>query len=204
MSKHLQDRDYTLILDRSGSMAQRDMPNGKSRWAEARESTYAVAAKCAEFDPDGITVYLFNSRPKRFDNTTPEKVLQLFDEYEPVGGTNLAGVLDDALGNYFQRKAAGQAKAQGEIFIVVTDGEPDDQRSVMKTIIEASRKLAHDKEIGISFLQIGNDAGATRFLKALDDELTRAGAKFDIVDTMTFDEMSDRSLKDVLLGALFD
>ena len=204
MSKHLQDRDYTLILDRSGSMAQRDMPNGKSRWAEARESTYAVAAKCAEFDPDGITVYLFNSRPKRFDNTTPEKVLQLFDEYEPVGGTNLSGVLDDALGNYFQRKAVGQAKAQGEIFIVVTDGEPDDQRSVMKTIIDASRKMDKDEELAVSFIQIGRDPGATRFLKALDDELTRAGAKFDIVDTMTFDEMSDRSLKDVLLGALFD
>ena len=51
---------------------------------------------------------------------------------------------------------------------------------------------------------MGNDAGATRFLKALDDELTRAGAKFDIVDTMTFDELADRSIKDVLLGALFD
>ena len=204
MSKHLQDRDYTLIIDRSGSMALRDLPGGKSRWAEARESTFAVASKCAEFDPDGITVYLFNSRPKRFDNTTPEKVLQLFDEYEPVGGTNLSGVLDDALGNYFQRKAAGQAKAQGEIFVVVTDGEPDDQRSVMKTIIDATRKLAHDKEIGISFLQVGNDAGATRFPKALDDELTRAGAKFDIVDTMTFDELADRSIKDVLLGSLFD
>jgi hypothetical protein len=58
--------------------------------------------------------------------------------------------------------------------------------------------------VGISFLQVGGDAGATRFLKALDDELTRAGARYDIVDTMTLDEMSDRPLKDVLLGALFD
>lgn len=204
MSKHLQDRDYTVIIDRSGSMANNDMPGGKTRWAVARESTFAVAAKCAEFDPDGITLYLFNNRPKRFENTSAQKVLQLFDEYEPAGGTNLAGVLDDALGNYFQRRAAGQARPQGEIFVVVTDGEPDDQRAVMKVIIEASKKLGRADEVGISFLQVGGDAGATRFLKALDDELTRAGAKYDIVDTMTLDEMSDRPLKDVLLGALFD
>lgn len=204
MSKHLQDRDYTVIIDRSGSMANNDMPGGKTRWSVARESTFAVAAKCAEFDPDGLTVYLFNNRPKRFENTTAQKVLQLFEEYEPAGGTNLAGALDDALGSYFQRRSAGQARPQGEIFVVVTDGEPDDQRAVMKTIIEASKKLTRADEIGISFLQVGNDAGATRFLKALDDELTRAGAKFDIVDTMTLDDMADRPLKDVLLGALFD
>lgn len=204
MSNHLQGRDYTVIIDRSGSMANNDMPGGKTRWQAARESTFAVASKCAEFDPDGITLYLFNSRPRRFDNTTPKKVLDLFDEYEPSGGTNLAGVLDDALGSYFKRRTSGQARQKGEIFVVVTDGEPDDQRAVMKTIIEASKKLSRADEIGISFLQVGSDAGATRFLKALDDELTRAGARFDIVDTMTLDEMEDRSLKDVLLGALFD
>ena len=204
MSKHLQERDYTVIIDRSGSMANNDMPGGKTRWQVARESTFAVASKCAEFDPDGITLYLFNSRPKRFDSTTPRKVLDLFDEYEPSGGTNLAGVLDDALGHYFRRRASGQAKKSGEIFVVVTDGEPDDQRAVMKTIIDATRQLTRADEIGISFLQVGSDASATRFLKALDDELTRAGARFDIVDTMTLDEMEDRSLKDVLLGALFD
>lgn len=204
MSKHLQDRDYTVIIDRSGSMANNDMPGGKTRWSVARESTFAVAAKCAEFDPDGITVYLFNNRPKRFDNTTAQKVMQLFEEYEPAGGTNLAGVLEDALGSYFQRRAAGQAKPQGEIFVVVTDGEPDDQRAVMKTIIEATRGLSRADEVGITFLQVGNDAGATRFLKALDDELTRAGAQFNIVDTITLDDMEDLSIAEVLMSAIED
>ena len=37
----LADRDYTLILDKSGSMAVKDQKGGRSRWAAARESTEA-------------------------------------------------------------------------------------------------------------------------------------------------------------------
>lgn len=56
----------------------------------------------------------------------------------------------------------------------------------------------------MSFIQIGRDPGATRFLKALDDELTRAGAKFDIVDTICLDDMEDLSIAEVLMNAIED
>jgi hypothetical protein len=51
---------------------------------------------------------------------------------------------------------------------------------------------------------VGNDASAREFLKALDDQLVQVGAKFDIVDTLTMDEMADMSLVDVLLNAIED
>jgi hypothetical protein len=51
---------------------------------------------------------------------------------------------------------------------------------------------------------VGNDAQATRFLKILDDELQSAGAKFDICDTITMDDMEDMSLSEVLLNAIND
>ncbi len=89
----LNDRDYTLILDKSGSMSSVDKPGGRSRWVEAQESTLALARKCEQFDPDGLTVYTFSSRHKRYDNVTASKVETIFLENDPVGSTNLAGVL---------------------------------------------------------------------------------------------------------------
>ena len=113
----LQDRDYTLIIDKSGSMSIPDQRGGRTRWEEAQESTLAVARKCEQFDPDGITVYVFSSRFKRYDNVTASKVAQIFLENEPMGRTDLAGVLEDALNNFFQRKASGQVKAEGETIL---------------------------------------------------------------------------------------
>ena len=200
----LQDRDYTLILDKSGSMSTTDKPGGRSRWQESQESTLALARKCEQFDPDGITVYVFSGRFKRYENVTSSKVEQIFLENDPMGSTNLAGVLEDALNSYFQRKAAGQTKPNGETILVVTDGEPDDRKGVMRVIIDASRKMDRDEELAISFIQIGTDVQATRFLKALDDELQGVGAKFDIVDTVTVEDMENTTLAEILTAAIGD
>ncbi|GFE67690.1 von Willebrand factor type A [Chroococcus sp. FPU101] len=199
-----QDRDYTLIIDKSGSMSTSDQPGGKTRWEIAQESTLALARKCEEIDPDGITVYLFSGRFRRYDNVTSDKVSQVYQENEPMGRTDLASVLQDALDNYFQRKVAGLAKPNGETILVITDGEPDDRKSVMRQIIEASRQMERDDELAISLIQVGKDRKATEFLRALDDQLETAGAKFDIVDTITIDEMEDMTLTEVLLNAIQD
>jgi uncharacterized protein YegL len=200
----LQNRDYTIIIDKSGSMYTKDQMGGKSRWVLMQESTIALAHKCEELDPDGMTVYLFSGRFKRFDNVTAAKVVQIFQENEPSGATNMGAVLQDALNDYFRRKASGKTKPNGETILMVTDGEPDDRKDVMKVIIEASRKIDRDEELAISFIQVGNAPEATRFLKILDDELQSAGAKFDIVDTVTIDDMEGMTLTEVLLNAITD
>ena len=200
----LQDRDYTLIIDKSGSMSTADQPGGKTRWQIAQESTLALARKCEEIDPDGITIYVFSGRFRRYDNVTSDKVAQVYLENDPMGRTDLASVLQDAIDSYLGRKAKGSAKANGETILVITDGEPDDRRAVMKQIIETSRKLDRDDELAISLIQVGSDRQATEFLKALDDQLQGAGAKFDIVDTITIDDMEDLTLAEVLLNAIKD
>ena len=200
----MKDRDYTLILDKSGSMSTPDQQGGKSRWDIAQESTLALARKCEQFDPDGITVYLFSGKFKRYDDVTSAKVAQIFQENDPAGTTNLAAVLQDAVNNYFQRKAAGQTKANGETILVITDGEPDDRRAVFEVIITATRQMERDEELAISVIQVGTDAQATKFLKALDDQLQGVGAKFDICDTVTLDDLEDMSLADVLMNAIND
>jgi uncharacterized protein with von Willebrand factor type A (vWA) domain len=200
----LENRDYTLIIDKSGSMATPDQKGGRTRWVAAEESTFALASKCEQFDPDGITIYTFSGRFKRYENVTSSKVMQVFRENDPSGTTDLASVLKHATDNYFQRKTAGETKPNGETILVITDGEPDDRKAVMKVIIEASRRIDRDEELAISFIQVGTDANATRFLKVLDDELQSAGAKFDICDTITMEEMEEYSLSEVLLNAIID
>ncbi|MEH2067769.1 MAG: VWA domain-containing protein [Nostoc sp.] len=200
----MSDRDYTLIIDKSGSMSTPDQVGGRTRWEIAQESTLALARKAEQFDPDGITVYVFSGRFKRYDDVTSAKVAQIYLENDPAGTTNLAGVLQDAINNFFQRKAAGKSKPNGETILVITDGEPDDRKAVFEVIIHATRQMERDEELGISIIQVGSDAQATKFLKALDDQLQSVGAKFDICDTVTLDDLEEMSLVDVLTNAIID
>lgn len=201
-SSLIENRDYTLLIDLSSSMNVADRPGGKTHWEAAQESTLALAKKCEEIDHDGLTVYLFSSRFKRYNNVTSAKVAQIFAEHEPMGKSNLASVLEDALSNYFARKAAGQTKPNGETILVITDGTGDDRKAVMKMIIEASKQIDRDEELGISFIQVGKDKKVSDFFHALDDQLQGVGAAFDIVNTINMDDMKTMSLAEVLLQAI--
>jgi uncharacterized protein with von Willebrand factor type A (vWA) domain len=196
----LNNRDYTIIIDKSGSMATKDQPGQRSRWAAARESTEAFARRCEELDPDGLTLYVFASKFRRYDRVNADRVSAVFVENEPCGGTDLAAVLDHSLDAYFQRK--GAVDARPETVLVVTDGAPDDEKAVMKSVLRAAKRVQRADELVISFIQIGSDSGARRFLKILDDEMVRAGAPFDIVSTVTLDEAEGMGLTEVLTSAL--
>ena len=74
----LSKRDYVLVIDKSGSMSEKDCAGGKSRWAYCSESAYALATKMQEFDDDGIDIYLFSSSFKKYPNTTPDKIKDIF------------------------------------------------------------------------------------------------------------------------------
>ena len=134
---------------------------------------------------------------------TAAKVGQIFQENDPVGTTNLVGVFLDATNHCFQRKASGQAKPNGETILVITDGEPDDRKAVFEVVINASGKI--NQRWGTS--NFSNSSGytqATKFLKALDEQLQSVGAKFDICDTVTLDELEEMSLTEVLMNAITD
>lgn len=201
----LANRDYVLVLDKSGSMEEKDTPSGQTRWAYAKESVMAITNKISELDPDGITVIPFAGSFRVHENATPGNVKAILDEHSPMGATVLAPVLKAVFADYNKRKAAGQTKANGEMLLVVTDGQPADEGDVAKAIVAFGNGLANaDDEYGISFLQIGKDPSATRFLKKLDDDLTSMGAKYDIVDTKTIEEVEQVGLTEALIAALND
>jgi uncharacterized protein YegL len=205
MSEALKNRDYYLVIDKSGSMTTQDCAGGKSRWDSLKETTQAVARKLNEYDPDGITVVPFATQHKWYANTTPDKVDQIFTENEPNGSTNLAGPLKACFKDYLDAKGAGKAKANGAIVVVITDGSPNDEQEVVEAIVGHTKKLDNgDGEFGISFLQIGKDLGAAAYLRKLDDGLEKVGAKFDIVDTKTFEELENSTITEALLASLSD
>jgi Mg-chelatase subunit ChlD len=204
-TEDLKDRDYVLVLDKSGSMGSyNDTPSGQTRWEEAKESTLAIANHCQKLDPDGITVVPFAGDFKVYESTTPEKVKDVFAENEPMGNTYLAAPLKATFESYLKRKAEGKAKTHGEITLVVTDGCPQDAAEVAREITAFTKKLERDEEYGICFLQIGKDKTATSFLQSLDNDLEKHGARFDIVTTKTIEEVEKNGLTATLLSALND
>ena len=203
--ENLGNRDYTLVLDKSGSMNETDTPSGQTRWAYAQESTKAIALEVEKYDADGMTIIPFAGSFKRYENQTASKLNDIWKETQPMGGTTLAPVLENIFADYLKRKKAGTTKANGEMVLVITDGQPSDEAAVSKSIVNFTKQLENgDGEFGISFIQVGKDAQASAFLKKLDDDLEAQGAKFDIVDTKTMDEVEQIGLTETLIAALND
>lgn len=64
--------------------------------------------------------------------------------------------------------------------------------------------MCKNEELSISFIQVGSDGKAAKYLNELDDDLEKSGAKFDIVDAMTKDEMEGKSFLDVVQMSIHD
>eukprot|EP01105_Mastigella_eilhardi_P004494 TRINITY_DN159_c0_g1_i2.p1 TRINITY_DN159_c0_g1~~TRINITY_DN159_c0_g1_i2.p1 ORF type:complete len:447 (+),score=66.66 TRINITY_DN159_c0_g1_i2:30-1343(+) len=188
-------RDYTLIVDKSGSMQLDD--GNKNRWDEARKAVEFLAPFICQFDPDGPTVWFFSRPPfhKHPNITNAQQVKELFAENVPDGSTDLAGVLRHALRDHF-------AKGSNETMLVITDGSPDCEEDVEEVIIGATSRLRDKDELSISFIQIGSDPAARDYLKRLDCGLQAKGAVYDIVDTKTCDQMVDMSFSELIFKSL--
>lgn len=196
-----QNLDVEILIDKSGSMATADTPSG-SRWNYAQETAFALANQVAPFDPDGITVTVFAGKYRTYEGTEPSAVQRIFTENAPMGSTDTAGALKSRLDAYFARKAAGAARPVA--ILVLTDGVPDNEAAVAKVIVEAANKLDADEEVAISFVQVGSDGQATKFLQRLDNDLVAQGAKFDIVDTLLITDVEDLTAQELIEKAFAD
>ena len=196
-------RNYTLIVDASGSMSTHDGFKGLSRWAEAEQAVATFAEKCADFDPDGIDLYFFADRYRKHKNlANTKKVARLFKRRSPGGTTNLVDPLDEALETFFKKHSRDESYA--ETIVVIGDGTPNSPHGVKTVLVQATKRLSDGESLAILFLQVGQDSGATRFLQELDDDLESRGAKYDIVDTKTAASIEILGVEKALLDAIFD
>jgi hypothetical protein len=205
----LQNRDYTIIIGRTTSGMPLMPPGFEERWLSARTAILTLLQKCEEFDPDGITMYISSkdspSSFRQYRQVRTTRLEQIFEENFPPDALNLLTVLQAALDDYFVRKAAAQSKPNGELILVLLDGEPKERMAIAKAIVTASHRMEKDIELGIGFAQVGDDLIARGFLEALDENLrSTAGAKFDIVNTRVLEQIQPNSLTEFLLDILHD
>lgn len=193
----LTEYDFIVAIDASGSMGERDMPGGKSRWDHMQETAIAFTRDLEALDSDGIGVVLFGgSNVQSFDGVTTDKVKEIFASRSPRGSTPLAEALEAALA------LAGKSDKK-DFIIVFTDGVPDDKERAAQVIRAAANRQEADDILTILFVQVGKDAQASAYLRNLDDNLK--GAKFDIVDTKTVDEAERfATTADLVIAAIND
>jgi hypothetical protein len=204
----LQNRDYTIVVAKAAVNLAKMPPGYEQRWLAAHDAILSLAQTCETFDPDGITVYISCRDEadlfKQYKQVLPGQIIAIFDAHYPPDTLNLLNVLQIALDDYFTRKASAQTKPNGEMILVLIDGEPQDRMAIAKLLIRTTEKLDQEHELGIGFLQLGDDFIARGFLNALDENLKLAGAKFDIVHTQVFEQVTPDLLTGFLLDVLND
>ena len=182
------NRDYVIIVDRSGSM-------GGSNWTEAKRAVTFLAPHVVKADPDGISLYFFDHNVSSYHKVnSAKKVQEIFNKEAPCGSTALSKVLDKAF-----RKRKGETT-----MLIITDGSPDSATAVEARIIKETKKMKTDGELSLSFIQVGSSSTAAKWLKKLDDDLESHGAKFDIVDMLTANELKGVGFNKMIENSIND
>lgn len=188
--------DFICVVDASGSMDDVVKPGStRTRWQAVQESAEQFARDVGKYDSDGIDVVIFGgSNVTSHTGVTADKVKEVFATRSPRGSTPLAQALTEAI------KLAGKSDKK-DFIVVFTDGVPDNREAAAEVIINAANSQETDDALTILFVQVGDDRSATAYLQELDDNLK--GAKFDIVDAKTVDEVDAfASTSDLILAAI--
>ncbi|WWC65770.1 uncharacterized protein I303_108392 [Kwoniella dejecticola CBS 10117] len=212
----LRDFDTVFLVDDSTSMAGQ-------RWSEARQALMEVSEIAARYDENGVDIYFLNSKRVGKELKAAHEVEDLFRGLEPKGATPTGMRLESILREYMARLERSHTspspspsspsingQSEGTVkpmnLIVVTDGAPtDDPESVL---IACAKRLDRGEyplsQVGVQFLQIGDDSEAREALQELDDGLAAAHGVRDIVDTVLYDgeDMSAGLIIKTLLGGI--
>lgn len=189
--------NFIFGVDVSGSMAHNDCPGNMSRIEYLKEKVILFAQEASKWDTDGIDVLSFGHKITQYNGVTGDKAEEIIKKLSAnEGSTDTAGLIRAA---YKLHKDAGKEQT---VLFIATDGNPSDPDAVKKAIIDITKDVKDEREFNIAFLTVGNiDAALRNYLTALDDELESAGAKYDIVDVKSLEEVDFMT---AFMGALND
>jgi hypothetical protein len=233
-------RDVIVFIDSSKSMARSvgpdarycagtNMPGyalsseGESRWQWCSEQTDLLGKQLQNTLKDQLKVVVFSESFKEYKNVDLSSVPTFFSGTRPGGVTNATAALRSQLRGYFAARDRKNGEVRPLLVAIITDGSPDDPNSLRQTVIDATKKMHNPSEIAITFLQVGVDPKASRYLRELDHDLvgadstgTNSGvphkrgnsiaalneARYDIVTSKTFDQVNKSGLALALLDAV--
>lgn len=198
-------RQYVIIVDRSYSMTTHD--EGGDRWGAARKAVENMVDVIYHYDVDhSVPFYLFDNEVVFVGELTDSsQVSGVFKDFSPRGSTGLGAALEEALGKYAGSHRPNYSVVPGTTFIVLLDGGADDKDHVKdvirKYINPENGYVENHTQIAISFVQVGDDSGATHFLQDLDDNMK----PLDVIDTKKDDIIyEDGGIHRILHDAIFD
>ena len=199
MSRALSEFDFIVAIDTSGSMGEAvKSGSNQTRWEAVQETAMTVIREVEKIDEDGLGLVLFGgANVESFDGVTSDKFREIFKTRSPRGSTPLAEALTAAI------KLTGKSDKK-DFVIVLTDGEPNSRADAIKVICDQAKSQGKDEDLTFLFIQVGDDAGATDFLKMLDDGLQdKYNLPFDIVDVKTVAEVDQfNSSAELILAAI--
>jgi hypothetical protein len=193
--------DIELILDITGSMNDHDGTGNMSKFEWCHEQVRTLAQKLAPYKKT-FTITTFNTSYDTQSSCDPGRVEQIYSSIKPIGGTDLVDPLMARCEACLERQ---RGSGQPQLIAIISDGLPNvpkDPKVVNRALVEFSQRLTKPGEITITFLQIGDTFDGRDFCLDLDENLTNEGAKYDMVNTKTFDQLKNEGIVDALLDAV--
>lgn len=220
--RQLGDRDVVIVVDKSRSMATPDCPAGAPstirnifmsvagfgggfsgaipRWEWCRRQTMHVASLMSRIPGSSLKLVLFDSNSTEFENVNLNSIGDIFNRYQPSGGTNATAAIKKQVNNYFERKK--YARVRPMLIVCITDGAPDNSRSLKDLIVNTSMRIDSPQDVQFTFLQVGNEAQGNHLLPELDYDLTNQGARYDIVTCRDFGSLVRSGLMKALIDSV--
>jgi hypothetical protein len=197
----LNDKEIVLMIDCSKSMASTDCPGGLSRWDWCKGETLYIGWSDPTVLKDGLTMVIFSSDYNISSNRTLQDVARVYSAGKPHGLTYLAQPLDRVLNDYFSRRDRRLAK-KPLVVAVISDGYPVDIDKVKQVLVSSTYRLSSPNDVRVVFIQISDDREGTKILVDLDNNLASKGARFDLVDTESFNNVRKIGIKQALIDAI--
>ncbi|KIO29428.1 hypothetical protein M407DRAFT_242643 [Tulasnella calospora MUT 4182] len=186
------------------------------RWNTAKEALKELVHLAKDWDSNGIDIYFLNSASTGLGIKTQEEVVELFTRVSPEGWTPTGVTLRSLITPYIESlpsnpRAPDAVVVKPRNYIVITDGEATDSGDdrlkpvIVKLMKMLDKRNAPLNQLGIQFVQVGDDENARAFLEKLDDQISGARTR-DIVDTFPYDKLNgdigaDHLVK-MLLGSI--
>lgn len=166
--------DITLLLDDSGSMTIDENKDGSSRFFVLTEVCKTISFFSTLMDEDGISLRFLHNKNEGDNLKTFEEIQNLMSKVSPSGSTPIGKKIKTRIFERMISKNLTEGTLKKPVLlIIITDGIPDYENDVINTIKECREKCISSKygenAMSFSFVQIGTDKSATKYLDKLDN-----------------------------------